>query len=157
MPKRLSAKDRYDNYLAGLTFDHERGSNTPLRDTVPSNQNSVAATRTYGNNTVPLDNVYYEANSKKGYELRSTGEYRNKVLGNESKFNANRRIYGLLNDARTDGDNDRKNYRDSYDFKYGLEIKNDSYNGHEDPTILGFDILLDTVTSPLFNGESGNS
>lgn len=41
---------------------------------------------------------------------------------------------------------------DTFNFKYGLELINSNpNNGDEDPIILGFDIRINTITSPLFN------
>lgn len=41
---------------------------------------------------------------------------------------------------------------DTFNFKYGLElISSNPNNGDEDPIILGFDIRINTITSPLFN------
>ncbi len=44
-----------------------------------------------------------------------------------------------------------KDFR-TFNFKYGVElIDSNPYNGDEDPIILGFDIRINTITSPLFN------
>jgi hypothetical protein len=41
---------------------------------------------------------------------------------------------------------------ETFNFKYGLElIDSNPYGGDEDPIILGFDIRINTITSPLFN------
>lgn len=41
---------------------------------------------------------------------------------------------------------------ETVNFKYGIElIDSNPYGGDEDPVILGFDIRINTITSPLFN------
>lgn len=70
-----------------------------------------------------------------------------KVIGNiytgnmvdNSQDALNQYVYRYFNDIRT------------FTFKYGLELSSSNpYSVDEDPTIFGFDIRINTITSPLF-------
>ena len=77
----MTVKDRYDTYLAGLKFDDGRGSLTPLYT---------------GEEFKPIHNLYVDVNNSESTKVGA--------LGSESKYAANKRVFGLLNNALTEQD-----------------------------------------------------
>lgn len=66
---------------------------------------------------------------------------------------------GALNSSRDELNKKQYNYFKSFDkfnFKYGLEVR-PGENGDEDPVVFGFDIIINTQTSPLFGTNDGDN